>query len=61
MLISSLSDYLNSAYAVLSHFALSDSFWINFETIYGTNYDFAKAEAIRSHWAAEDFSELPSI
>ena len=56
-----LTDYLASVYTYLSDFALSHLFWANFESIYGTEYDFAKAETIRSGWASSDFSDLPPI
>jgi hypothetical protein len=56
-----LADYLSNVYAYLSDFAVGELFWANFEAVYGTEYDFAKAEAMRSRWSMGDFSELPSI
>ncbi|MBE9242379.1 pectate lyase-like adhesive domain-containing protein, partial [Synechocystis salina] len=56
-----IANYLANVYSCLSEFALTDTFWANFESIYGTEYDFAKAEAIRSSWGNQDFSALPSI
>ncbi len=61
MSISSLSDCLSNVYACLSDFALTESFWGKFESIYGTEYDLAKAEVIQSRWASGDFGDLPPI
>ncbi|MEY2983495.1 MAG: hypothetical protein RLZZ568_112 [Cyanobacteriota bacterium] len=56
-----LSTYLDSAYAFLSNFALSELFWAKFAAVYGTEYDFATAEALRGRWASGDFTGLPTI
>ena len=59
MSLSPLSDYLSNVYAYLADFAVGELFWTNFTVIYGMDYDFAKAEAIRSRWANRDFGDLP--
>ncbi|BFM40074.1 Calx-beta domain-containing protein [Synechocystis sp. LKSZ1] len=52
---------LFGVYSYLTHFATLESFWGQFEAIYGTGYDFAAAEALRLQWANGDFSQLPAI
>jgi hypothetical protein len=56
-----LSTYPNSAYTFLSDFALSDLLWTNFTAVYGNEYNLATAEALRSRWASQDFTGLPTI
>ncbi|MEB3189502.1 MAG: hypothetical protein VKL42_04070 [Snowella sp.] len=53
--------YLSLVYSQLSAFAGSDSFWQTFNTVYGTQYNFAIADSIRTQWAKGDFSGLPTI
>lgn len=52
---------LSLVYGKLSAFAGLESFWQNFEIIYGNNYDVVAVEALRSRWAIGDFSDLPVI
>ncbi|MBE9196858.1 MULTISPECIES: hypothetical protein [Synechocystis] len=59
--MSLLADYLNGVYTYPSDFALSDLFWANFGAIYGTEYDFAKAEAICTCWTSGNFGAIPPI
>jgi subtilisin family serine protease len=61
MSLPSLSTYLNSVYAFLTDFAVGESFWTTFNAVYGTDYDVAKAAAIRHRWASRDFTDLPTI
>ncbi|AIE75095.1 MULTISPECIES: S-layer family protein [unclassified Synechocystis] len=52
---------LSLVYEKLSAFAGLENFWQSFEIIYGQNYDVVAAEALRSRWASEDFSDVPAI
>lgn len=52
---------LLGVYEHLLQFAMLEDFWGQFEAIYGTDYDFASAEALRLQWANGDFSQLPAI
>ncbi|MFN6034744.1 MAG: bluetail domain-containing putative surface protein [Dolichospermum sp.] len=40
---------------------LSDGFWTNWQTAFGTNYNLIKATELRQQWQSRDFSKLPSI
>ena len=45
----------------LSDFASLESFWFNFDTVFGTEYDSTLAETIRLQWESGNFSQLPPI
>jgi hypothetical protein len=52
---------LSAIYQQLIDFARLDAFWQTFDTIYGTQYDFALAESLQQQWATGDFSQLPQV
>jgi Ca2+-binding RTX toxin-like protein len=52
---------LNPVYEQLIKFANLDSFWQDFESIYGSQYNRLKADSLRSQWQNQDFSQLPQI
>ncbi|HEY9761008.1 MAG TPA: hypothetical protein V6D07_00710, partial [Trichocoleus sp.] len=56
-----LTDSMLLAQQQLQSFAQSENFWSIFESVFGTAYDRAQAEAIQLAWQTGDFSLLPEI
>ena len=68
MLLVAYTDMTNSLTAILPtvfdslfYFAQSDSFWNKIAIAFGTEYDLAEAEEIRTQWQNREFSQLPEI
>lgn len=57
--ISSLN--LSSVYEQLRSFANLSNFWNRFDSVFGTAYDKAIADTLRSQWQTKNFSLLPQI
>ena len=57
--ISSLN--LSSVYDQLTSFANLSNFWNRFDSVFGTSYDKAIADTLRSQWQTKNFSLLPPI
>ena len=57
--ISSLN--LSSLYNQLTSFANLSNFWSRFDSVFGTSYDKAIADTLRSQWQTKNFSLLPQI
>jgi hypothetical protein len=45
----------------LIDFATLESFWFDFDTVFGTQYNSTLAETIRLQWESGNFSQLPPI
>ncbi|MBD2096465.1 cadherin-like domain-containing protein [Trichocoleus sp. FACHB-591] len=56
-----LADSLVLAQQQLQGFAQSENFLSVLDSVFGTEYDRAQAEAIQQAWQASDFSQLPEI
>lgn len=52
---------LSLVYDHLTQFAGLDSFWVNWNQVFGNNYDLSLSETIRHQWANGDFSQLSPI
>ena len=52
---------LTTVYQQLTAFAGLESFWTNFDSIFGTEYNLAVAQSLRSQWQSGNFSQLPTI
>ena len=52
---------LTTVYRQLTTFAGLESFWTNFDSIFGTAYNIAVAQSLRSQWQNGNFSQLPTI
>ncbi|BAQ65372.1 choice-of-anchor Q domain-containing protein [Geminocystis sp. NIES-3709] len=52
---------LNTIQTQLSNFANSESFWKDFELIFGTQFDRSIAENIKNQWINGEFGDLPAI
>jgi hypothetical protein len=61
MVSSVLSAGLTTVYQHLTAFAGLESFWTNFDSIFGTEYNLAVAQLLRSQWQSQDFSLFPQI
>jgi subtilisin family serine protease len=61
MVSSVLSAGLTTVYQHLTAFAGLESFWTNFDSIFGTQYNIAVAQSLRSQWQSGNFSQLPTI
>ena len=68
MLLVAYTDMTNSLTAILPtvfdslfYFAQSDSFCNKIAIAFGTEYDLAEAEEIRTQWQNREFSQLPEI
>ncbi|MFN6565565.1 MAG: beta strand repeat-containing protein [Nostoc sp. ChiSLP01] len=59
--MSSISVKLATVFDLLADFANSKDFWHSFNTIFGSQYNFALVENLRSRWQNRDFSQLPPI
>ncbi|MDJ0581749.1 Calx-beta domain-containing protein, partial [Crocosphaera sp.] len=57
----SLTAILPTVFDSLFDFAQSDEFWDNIAIAFGTEYDVAEAEEIRTQWQNREFSQLPEI
>ncbi|MGK7878704.1 MAG: Calx-beta domain-containing protein [Crocosphaera sp.] len=57
----SLTAFLPTVFDSLFDFAQSDGFWDNIAIAFGTDYDVAEAEEIRTQWQNREFSQLPEI
>ncbi|CCQ68386.1 hemolysin-type calcium-binding region protein [Crocosphaera watsonii WH 0402] len=57
----SLTAILPTVFDSLFYFAQSDSFWNKIAIAFGTEYDLAEAEEIRTQWQNREFSQLPEI
>ncbi|HEY9879774.1 MAG TPA: VCBS domain-containing protein [Leptolyngbyaceae cyanobacterium] len=56
-----LTDSMLLAQQQLQSFAQSENFWSILDSVFGTAYDRAQAEAIQLEWQIGDFSLLPEI
>ena len=61
MVSSVLAAGLTTVYQQLTAFAGLESFWTNFDSIFGTGYNIAVASSLRSQWQSGNFSQLPTI
>jgi Ca2+-binding RTX toxin-like protein len=61
MVSSVLAAGLTTVYQQLTAFAGLESFWTNFDSIFGTEYKLAVAQSLRSQWQNGNFSQLPTI
>jgi hypothetical protein len=61
MVSSVLSAGLTTVYQQLTAFAGLESFWTNFDSIFGTEYNLAVAQSLRAQWQSGNFSQLPTI
>jgi len=61
MVSSVLATGLTTVYQQLTAFAGLESFWTNFDSIFGTEYNIAVAQLLRSQWQSQDFSLFPQI
>jgi hypothetical protein len=61
MVSSVLAAGLTTVYQQLTAFAGLESFWTNFDSIFGTQYNIAVAQSLRSQWQSGNFSQLPTI
>jgi hypothetical protein len=61
MVSSVLATGLTTVYQQLTTFAGLESFWTNFDSIFGTAYNIAVASSLRSQWQSGNFSQLPTI
>jgi Tol biopolymer transport system component len=61
MVSSVLSAGLTTVYQQLTAFAGLESFWTNFDSIFGTEYNVSVAQLLRSQWQSGNFSQLPKI
>jgi Ca2+-binding RTX toxin-like protein len=61
MVSSVLAAGLTTVYQQLTAFAGLESFWTNFDSIFGTAYNIAVAQSLRSQWQSGNFSQLPTI
>jgi len=61
MVSSVLAAGLTTVYQHLTAFAGLESFWTNFDSIFGTAYNIAVAQSLRSQWQNGNFSQLPTI
>ena len=61
MVSSVLATGLTTVYQQLTAFAGLESFWTNFDSIFGTQYNIAVAQSLRSQWQSGNFSQLPTI
>jgi hypothetical protein len=58
MVSSVLSAGLTTVYQQLTAFAGLESFWTNFDSIFGTEYNVSVAQSLRSQWQSGNFSQL---
>jgi Zn-dependent protease with chaperone function len=61
MVSSVLSAGLTTVYQQLTAFAGLESFWTNFDSIFGTEYNVSVAQSLRTQWQSGNFSQLPTI
>ena len=61
MVSSVLATGLTTVYQQLTTFAGLESFWTNFDSVFGTAYNIAVAQSLRSQWQSGNFSQLPTI
>ncbi|MEB3191784.1 MAG: glycoside hydrolase family 9 protein [Snowella sp.] len=61
MVSSLLSAGLTTVYQQLTAFAGLESFWTNFDSIFGTEYNLTVAESFRAQWQSGNFGQLPTI
>jgi hypothetical protein len=61
MVSSVLAAGLTTVYQQLTTFAGLEIFWTNFDSIFGTAYNMAVAQSLRSQWQNGNFSQLPTI
>jgi len=61
MVSSVLAAGLTTVYQQLTAFAGLESFWTNFDSIFGTAYNVSVAQSLRSQWQDGNFSQLPTI
>jgi hypothetical protein len=61
MVSSVLATGLTTVYQQLTTFAGLESFWTNFDSVFGTAYNIAVASSLRSQWQSGNFSQLPTI
>ncbi|BAQ64882.1 putative Ig domain-containing protein [Geminocystis sp. NIES-3709] len=52
---------LSTVYQQLQQFAGSEDFWVKFDRVFGSEYNFTLAENIKTQWLNQDFSNLPTI
>ena len=58
MVSSVLSAGLTTVYQQLTAFAGLESFWTNFDSIFGTEYNVSVAQSLRTQWQSGNFSQL---
>ena len=58
MVSSVLAAGLTTVYQQLNAFAGLESFWTNFDSIFGTEYNVSVAQSLRSQWQSGNFSQL---